>query len=363
MSLIERLAGLLPARRTLHVHLAPQQLLAVVRQGGRIVEGSAMRVVYANPAGQWQAAIAALRAFLAQPEAPNAVIAQRQTSAKAGTHTPHQPRQSMDSPVPVVSQAQSDAQRIPCYTLRGNDRPAGAVLRDSLAARTPLSISLSGRWCQLVLAPWSDALLAEPGASRFLHMQLSAVYGDAAGNWTVSSDDASYGQPRVACGIATGLLDALHTLAAEHGTRCAAIEPSVSAVCRSLTGKPAAFAIIEQGRMTLAALAGGRITAIQSQPCGAAWHAELPQSWQRWSLRAPELAAIGDIAVVDLSGQSGGTVAGRLPGLFRLADSPFGSAGSTEAAAQTLADAAQGSAPASGLPLSIVGGTSKREAA
>lgn len=294
MSLIERLAGLLPARGRLHIHLGPQGLLAAVRQGGRIVEGSGLQLAYANPGGQWQAAIAALRGLLPQSE-----------------------------------------------------------------AGIPLSISLSGRWCQMVLAPWSDALLAEPGASRFLHMQLSAVYGEAAGTWTISSDDAPYGQPRLACGVATGLLDALHALAAEHGTRCAAIEPLASTACQSLPGKPGAFTIIEQGRMTLAALTHGRITAILSQPCGAAWHAELPQAWQRWSLRAPELAAIDDIAVIDMSGQPSGAAAGQLPGRFRMEDSPFGNVAATAAPS----DAAEGPARAHGLPLSIVGGTSKREAA
>lgn len=316
MSLIDRLAGLLPARRSLHIHLAPQRLLAVVRQGGRIVEGGALQVDYANPAGQWQAALTALRALLAQPETPNPVI-------------------------PPMR----------------NDGSSGAQVHAALAARMPLNISLSGRWCQMVLAPWSDALLAEPGAGRFLRMQLSAVYGDAASAWAVVSDDAPYGQPRVACGIATELLDALHALAAEHGTRCAAIEPLASTVCRSLPCKQPAFAIIEQGRMTLAALAGGRIATIQSQPCGAAWHTELPQAWQRWSLRAPELAAVGDIAVVDLSGRPGGAAAGQLPGLFRLADSPFGSA------ASAAIDTQAGAARAAGLPLSIVGGSAGREAA
>eukprot|EP01034_Spumella_vulgaris_P038878 gene38878-48009_t len=232
------------------------------RKGGRIAADGALHIAVNNPAGHWQAALAALRALLEQP----------------GT---------------------------------------GTTARDALAARLPLHVSLSGRWCQALMAPWSDALLSGASASRFLESQLATVYGDAARSWTASSDEAPYGQPRLVCGIATELLDALHALAAAHGTRCAAIEPLASVICTSLAaGKPQAFAVIEPGRITMAALENGRVHAIQSQPCSAAWHVELAQAWQRWALRAPELASIPDIAVVDLSGHPAGLAAGQLPGLL-----------------------------------------------
>jgi hypothetical protein len=278
VSLIKRIAGLLPARRTLHIHLAQQSLLAVVRHGGRIADNGALHIAVGNPAGQWQAPLAALRALLAE-----------------------------------------------AVTV---EHGAGSAARAALAARLPLHLSLSSRWCQTLMAPWNDALLSEPAASRFLTMQLAAVYGDAARAWTASSDDAPYGQPRLVCGIATELLDALHALAAEHGTRCAAIEPLASVVCASLApGKPQAFAVIEPGRITMAALAQGRVNAVLSQPCSAAWHGELAQAWQRWALRAPELAEVAAVAVVDLSGQHAAHAEGRLPGRFRLAGTPFGHAG------------------------------------
>ena len=302
MSLTKRISGLFTARRTLHIHVAPQSLAAVVRQGGRIAADGALHIAVNNPAGHWQAALAALRALLEQP----------------GT---------------------------------------GTTARDALAARLPLHVSLSGRWCQMLMAPWSDALLSEPGASRFLSMQLAAIYGDAARTWTASSDDAPYGQPRLVCGIAAELLDALHALAAEHATRCAAIEPLAGAACAWLApGKPEAFAVIEPGRITMASLTNGRVTAIQSQPCSPAWHGELAQAWQRWTLRAPELVAVADVAVVDLSGQPAGLAAGQLPGRFRLAGSPFSHAGAATAANAAAAgpQASDAAARSGKLPLSIV---------
>lgn len=194
----------------------------------------------------------------------------------------------------------------------------------SASARAPLEISLAGRWCQMTLAPWSEALLAEPGATRFLQNQLAAVYGDAARGWSLCADDAPYGQPRLVCGIDAALLQGLRQLAEEHGRRCRVVEPLLGAVWRALApARPQAFAVVEAGRMTLAALAHGGIAAIQTQPCGAGWHAELAQAWQRWTLRAPQLAGIAEILVVDMSGAA--RPQELLAPQFKLVAGPYGS--------------------------------------
>ncbi|MYN17340.1 hypothetical protein GTP81_11310 [Rugamonas sp. FT107W] len=309
--------------RRLRVLLSPQQVLCVARQGGRLVEGSARQIAVDGAGGHWQAAIDALRTLLQQP--------------------------------------------------------------DIAAAKLPLEISLSGRWSQLVLAPWSDALLSEPSASRFLQTQLAALYGDNARGWSVVGDDAPYGHTRLVCGVDSTLLQALKDVAAECGHACRVIEPLLATALRTLEAprpersrkgtadtdgalsrlngaadsssaslratKGAAYAVgalalIEPGRITMAALRDGRIVAIQSQPASEAWRIELPQAWQRWTLRAPELAAIEQIAVTDLSALPSALpperatatasasapsiaatlhlVPGALPSRFQLNANPFG---------------------------------------
>lgn len=281
MSLIERLTRPLraarlrpPAVRRLHILLAPWQLSCVVRQGRRVVEGSAQRIALANPGGHWQASLDALRALLTES-----------ATAWAGL---------------------------------------------------PLEISLSGRWSHMVLAPWSDALLSEPGAAHFLQSQLTAVYGDAARGWHIVGDDAPYGQARTVCGIDATLLHALRELAGDCGHSCWIIEPLLCTALGSLSAEEsrapaAALALIEPDRITMAALDRGRIVAIQSQPSGGAWRQELPQAWQRWTLRLPELTAVEHVAVVDTSSAPGISpgaivqlVADTLPPRFHLAANPFG---------------------------------------
>ncbi len=270
MSLTEHFAHLAPA--TLCLHLGPQQLLALPRRGRRPDPAGAQRLAYAKPDGHWQTALDALREYLARPQLPG-------TTAAAA---------------------------------------------DARLAKAPLEISLAGRWCQMTLAPWSEALLAEPGAARFLQNQLAAVYGDAARGWSLCADDAPYGQPRLVCGIDAALLQGLRQLAEEQGRRCHVVEPLLGAVWRALApAKPQAFAVVEAGRMTLAALAHGGIAAIQTQPCGAGWHAELAQAWQRWTLRAPELAGIAEVLVVDMSGAA--RPQELLAPQFKLVAGPYGS--------------------------------------
>lgn len=279
MSLTERLTAtlrpLLPLlmRRSVRLYLAPQQVVAAAVEGDRIAGAVVLPV--ANPAGHWDAPLAMLRALLERPA---------DTLAAAGS-----------------------------------TNAANAVLA-ALAGQAPLSVSLSGRWCQFVMAPWSDALLAEPAATRFLQMQLSAVYGDAARGWNIANDDAPYGHPRAACGIDAELLQALRMAVGKQGT---IIEPVMGTASRLQTGMPA-FAIVEQGKLTMATVTNGRIAALCSQPCGPAWQVELERAWQRWALRMPELDGITTAAVIDLTCQPSPQAA--LPPLFKLVDTPFGPA-------------------------------------
>jgi hypothetical protein len=228
-------------RRTLCVALAPAQLSAVIRAGGRVLPDSALAVPLAD--ADWRAALTAFDALLRQAA------------------------------------------------------PAAKGL--------PLSLALSSRWCQLAMLPWSDALLDDAGARRFMDSQFAAVFGEAARGWAIVCDDAPYGQPRLACAVDRDLLDGLHSTALRHGHAIAGVESVVSIAWRALAARrPQAFALAEPGRLVLAAAAKGRIVALQAQPCHGALQDELPRAWQRWSLRAPELAGIAQVTLVSLDGEA-----------------------------------------------------------
>ncbi|WP_402719503.1 hypothetical protein [Janthinobacterium rivuli] len=226
-------------RATVCLHLAPHGLHGVLRRAGRPVPDSAFHLPIANPDASWEVALAALRGWL--------------------------------------------------------ERDGGKKL--------PLAVSLASRWCAMLMVPWSGALLDAASAQRFLHSQFAAVYGDGARAWRLAADDAPYGKPRLACGIDAAMLQGVQDAAAAHGRRCLSIEPIVGPAWRSIAGgKPAAFALVEAGRLLLATTVAGRITALHSQSCDAAWGDELDRAWRRWNLRAPQLDAIEQLALLDLSG-------------------------------------------------------------
>ncbi len=183
----------------------------------------------------------------------------------------------------------------------------------------PLSVSLASWWCPLQSVPWSDALLKPKSAQTFLQNQFIATYGDVARNWVVTSDAAPYGQPRMACAMEAELLAGLQALAPG---RVRSVESVVSLGVRSLlakTGPRAACAIVEPGRFCLLQLDGMRIIASQAQAFGGAWEAELASSWRRWCLRQSELAAIKQVALLNLSGRgsTAGAAAADLPAPFQ----------------------------------------------
>ena len=226
-------------RATLCLHLAPHGLHGVLRRAGRPVADSAFHLPILNPDASWEVALAALRGWLEQ----------------------------------------------------GGGK------------KLPLAVSLASRWCAMLMVPWSGALLDRTSAQRFLHSQFAAVYGDGARAWRLATDDAPYGRPRLACGIDAALLQGVQDAAAAHGRRCLSIEPIVGPAWRSIAGeKPAAFALVEAGRLLLATTSGGRITAMHSQSCAISWGEELDSAWRRWTLRAPQLDAIEHVALLDLSG-------------------------------------------------------------
>ena len=259
---IESLVRLM-STRTLCVYLSPQRVCAVVRQRRATVAGSARQMPVADGHSDghahWQPAVDALNGLLRQHAAEWAGL--------------------------------------------------------------PLQIALAGRWSQLALAPWSDALLSASTAASFLQMQLLALYGDAALSWRISADDAPYGHSRLVCGVDELLPQALEASAAEHGHPCRMIEPMLgAALSASPPAAPKALIVAEAGRLTMAALQRGRVSALQIQPAGPAWPLELPLAWQRWTLRVPELAALERVTVLPLCP---GAAQAALPARFQLSPHPY----------------------------------------
>jgi hypothetical protein len=225
--------------KTLCVALAPEQITLAIRSGKHVFPDSAVSIALNHPEGHWQGAVAALGSWL---EAPG-----------------------------------------------------------HAAAGLPIAVSVSNRWCQLAMLPWSEALLGADEARRFALAHFAGLFGDVAHGWSITWDAAPYGEMRLACAIERDFLDALHSAAQAGGHRLIAVESALSIAGRAVgQHRPAAFALQERGRVVLAQLEKGRIVGVQAQPSRGNWNSDLAQAWQRWTLRSPELAAIRRVALVRL---------------------------------------------------------------
>jgi hypothetical protein len=227
------------SNKVLCVALAPEQVTLIVRRGKEVMPETAVGIPLPHSEGRWQEAVAALRTWL-------------RTSGES-------------------------------------------------VAGLPISVSISNRWCHLMMLPWSDALLTQTDARRFAQSQFVATFGDAAHGWRYTLDDTPHRQTRLACAMEGDLLDALNSLAEQSGHRLIAVESALSIAGRALgQHRPLAFALQERGRVVLAQVDKGRIVGVQAQPCQGNWVNELSQAWQRWTLRSPELSHIASVALVRL---------------------------------------------------------------
>lgn len=227
--------------RTLNVALAPELLTAVVREGGRIASWSEIRIDADGGEGHWRAALAAFSDWIAN---------------------------------------------------------AGVGMRG-----VPLTLSLSTRWCQLAMLPWSDALLYTDSAQRYQQERFVQIYGSAALEWEIVSDDAARGQARLGCAIERRFAHGLWAAAQGAGYARVNIESLLAAAARAIPPTPCdRFAILEPGRAVLAARRYGRVAGVQAQACAGVWPAGLPTAWEHWRMRAPE---VGDVAKVVLFAPEG----------------------------------------------------------
>lgn len=222
--------------RTLDVALAPEMLSAVVREGGRVLACSEIRIDAGAGDGHWQAGLAAFAGWV---------------------------------------------------------RHAGVGLR-----AVPLTISVSTRWCQLAMLPWSDALLYQDSARRYQQERFTQIYGSAARAWEVLCDDSPRGQPRLACALDAAFAQGLQAAALAHGHHNVRLESVVTASGRTIAATPCdRFAILEPGRLVLVARRYGRIVGVEAQSCGGNWPPALPPAWQQWTQRAPEVGEVAQVIV------------------------------------------------------------------
>ena len=180
-------------------------------------------------------------------------------------------------------------------TLAGVCTALERVLVATGAAR--LRALVADKWLAVASVPWSAALQDAGRADAFARGQLLQAGHELQAADTLRLDDAAFAQPRLAVAYPALLLDALRALAGRSRASLVSVLPT------SVAG----WAVAPRGRGARAVLGPGQGVVAHGPrrradvPRRAGGVAEVQGLWQRMRLRDPRLAAVTELAVLDLA--------------------------------------------------------------
>jgi hypothetical protein len=193
----------------------------------------------------------------------------------------------------------------------------GAALQQvpAMSAGSEMRVVVADNWLAAATVPWSPAMQQAAGAASAARARLAAAGFRIAPGDTVRVDEAPFGAPCLAIGYPAALLGALAQAAGGVNARLASVLPLTVAgwtlARRNGHGAPAALALLDDGLIALARGSGGgrarpdELTVRSAHGAPDAGGHGLHALWQRLCLRDPQLAAVADVAVLDLGTQRG----------------------------------------------------------
>lgn len=201
-----------------------------------------------------------------------------------------------------------------------------------------VTLVLSSHFVQYTLVPWNDLIRREADQLAYARQRFVDVHGRTAESWALRLSQADPRCPRLACGVAQGLLDALGAVLAPIGRRYRSLQPhlmtSFNRWRARLGARPGWFVVAEPGLACVALLGNGGWQSVRALRVGAGWPEQLPEilarehflidaqaPCRRVSVFAPELP--------DLAAPQGEEWEvehlrpALLPGMSAAADAPF----------------------------------------
>jgi hypothetical protein len=155
-------------------------------------------------------------------------------------------------------------------------RPAISALRSALSAprwqNAIPSVVLSSHFVRYAIIPWNAELANAAERNAYLRHCFMLAYGEAARQWDLRLSPAGFGQPALASGISTILLDAIHLEMQQAGLPAENIYPSLMLAAnetREYLGKEQAgqslwFVSQEPGRLCLSLVEKGQWRSLKS---------------------------------------------------------------------------------------------------
>lgn len=156
----------------------------------------------------------------------------------------------------------------------------GGALRAPAWQRADATVILSNHFVRCLLLPWRSELADAREELAFARHHFVRVYGTAAETWTLRLDSGTAGAGRVACAVDAELPAALSSLCAPANLRLRSLQPylmsSFNQWRRQLRGPACCFALVERGKLCLAAFRQGCWQGLHTCRIGQNWAWELP---------------------------------------------------------------------------------------
>jgi hypothetical protein len=133
-----------------------------------------------------------------------------------------------------------------------------------------LSVVLSSHFARFLLVPWNAELATPDELQAFAAAAFENVYGEAAAGWDIRVSPERPGSPRIACAVDRDLLMALEAATAGSRQRLASVQPYLMACYNALAGRMAQgeflFLLSEGDRASLLAASREEWRAVRAVP-------------------------------------------------------------------------------------------------
>lgn len=164
-------------------------------------------------------------------------------------------------------------------------------------------VVVADSWLAVAGVPWSPRVKRANTAEIYARAQLAGAGFDIEPADTLRLDDAPFGEPRLAVVYPAVMLTALSQFASRLNARLSTVLPLALAaweLAQRQSGiRAQALAVLDAGLMVLARAAVGRSSRLSEVTVRA--DASLHEAWQRQCLRDPQLSAVKQIALLDLT--------------------------------------------------------------
>lgn len=174
------------------------------------------------------------------------------------------------------------------------DAFSSSTWQDAFKRGISAKVVISSHFARYAVIPWSIDLAVESERQAFMHYRFNALFGDAAKTWDLQMSAPEFGQPTIASGVDSSLINALHEVLAAANIRVNSISPylmlainqSVQQIKQQKTQQFAIdqsfwFAVVESERLCFALIENGAWRLVKNVALEADLNAQLNTLIQR----------------------------------------------------------------------------------